>query len=144
MPLHFSSKRSGRMDYLHHHYMIYNLLFQVSLPANYWTEALKQLPISLTAFLPRWSIIQLPLCPIWYNPLLYSHLWVFGCTCYPNTFAIASHKPPGPLVVSSSVTPLTTRGIAALTSSLTTSSSLIMLSSIRMFFHSLDHPAYRP
>ena len=69
--------------------VVHSLLFQASMPPSYWVEALstatvllKILPTkTLQFFTPHFALFaKLP------------HLRVFGCTCYPNLSATASHK----------------------------------------------------
>jgi histone deacetylase 1/2 len=67
------------------------LLFQASLPAHFWAESLH----ASTYLLNRLPSIACP-APTPHHALFgtprYDHLRVFGCACYPNTAATASHK----------------------------------------------------
>jgi hypothetical protein len=77
--------------------------------------------------------------PLRHCPFIYTHTHVFGCACYPNTSVIAPHKlSPDPLDLFSSGTPLTTRGIGALTSP-NASSPLDMSVFMKMPFPLLDN-----
>jgi hypothetical protein len=119
--------------------MICCLLFQTSLPASYWTEALH----TATHLLNR-----LP-SKVVKHPTPHFALYgttTFGCSVVP---AIPTPPPlpltsclPAPLTASSLATLLTTRGIAVLTSPPIASSSLVMSSSTKMCFPLLapHHP----
>ncbi|WVZ97078.1 hypothetical protein U9M48_042639 [Paspalum notatum var. saurae] len=67
------------------------LLFQASLPVRFWAESLH----TATYLLNRLSSTACP-APTLHHALFgtprYDHLRVFGCACYPNTSATASHK----------------------------------------------------
>jgi hypothetical protein len=72
--------------------MICCLLFQASLPANYWAEALHTATHLLNR-LPSKSVSHpTPYFALYGRAPTYDHLRVFGCACYTNTSATASHK----------------------------------------------------
>jgi hypothetical protein len=71
---------------------IRTLLIHAFMPSAYWVEALSiatflinRLPSTKT---PNTTPFQL----LHHKPLTYSDLRVFGCLCYPNTSATATHK----------------------------------------------------
>jgi hypothetical protein len=72
--------------------VICTLLIQTSLPGHYWAEGLH----TATYLLNRLPIILIQaVCPhlaLFGSTPSYEHLRIFGCTCYPNTTAIAPHK----------------------------------------------------
>jgi hypothetical protein len=100
--------------------MVRCLLFQASLPTSYWAEALNTATLLFNC-LPSKASYPTPHFALYGTTPSYDHLRVFGSVCYPNISATAPHKAtsylPAPVVVFSSVTLLTTRGTAALTSS---------------------------
>jgi hypothetical protein len=132
-----------------HHYttdrtinnMIHSLLFQASMPARYWEEEL-HIATYLLNRLPYKAIsVNYTYVALYGIAPSYEHLRVFGCVCYPNLSAQAAHElAPGSLVVSSSVTPLTTKVIGVSVSLPTTSSSPDKLVLMRQSFPSLCHP----
>jgi hypothetical protein len=72
-------------------HVIHCLLFQVSIPASYWAEALhtathlNRLPSKAVSHpTPHFALYSI--APS------YDHLRVFGCACYPNTSATTPHK----------------------------------------------------
>jgi hypothetical protein len=72
--------------------MIPCLLFQASLPASYWAEAL-HITTHLLNRLPSKAVNHpTPYFALYGTTPTYDHLCVFGCACYPNTFATAPHK----------------------------------------------------
>jgi hypothetical protein len=72
--------------------MIHCLLFQASLPASYWAEALHT-ATHLLSRLPSKAVSHpTPYFALYDTTPTYDHLRVFGCACYPNTSATAPHK----------------------------------------------------
>jgi hypothetical protein len=72
--------------------MIRYLLFHASLPASYWAEAL-HIATHLLNRLPLTAVSHpTPHFALYGTAPSYDHLRVFGCACYHNTFATASHK----------------------------------------------------
>jgi hypothetical protein len=72
--------------------MICCLLFQASLPASYWAEALHT-ATHLLSHLPSKAVSHpTPYFAMYGTTPNYDHLRVFGCACYPNTSAAAPHK----------------------------------------------------
>jgi hypothetical protein len=72
--------------------VICTLLIQASLPGRYWAEGLHTVTYLLNR-LPT-TVIQVA-CPhlaLFGSAPSYKLLRVFGCTCYPNMTATASHK----------------------------------------------------
>jgi hypothetical protein len=123
--------------------MLCSLLFQASMPARYWVEALHT-AMYLLNHLPCKAIsAPCPYVALYGVAPSYEHLHVFGCACYPNLSAQAAHKMPhphDPLVVYSSYTPPITRAICVLISPPITSSSPDMFFLMRQYFPSLPRP----
>jgi hypothetical protein len=71
--------------------MMHCLLFQASLPASYWAEALHT-ATHLFNRLPSKAAIHHPHFALYDTTLSYDHLRVFSCACYPNTSTTAPHK----------------------------------------------------
>jgi hypothetical protein len=72
--------------------MICCLLFQASLPATYWAEALHT-ATHLLNHLPSKPVSHpTPHFAMYDTAPSYDHLRVFGCACYPNTSATAPNK----------------------------------------------------
>jgi hypothetical protein len=72
--------------------MIRCLLFQASLPATYWAEALHT-AMHLLNRLPSKAVSHpTPHFALYGTTPSYDHLRVFGCAYYPNTFATAPNK----------------------------------------------------
>jgi hypothetical protein len=72
--------------------MIRCLLFQASLPASYWAEALHT-ATHLLNYPPSKAVSHpTPYFALYGTAPTYDHFRVFGCACYPNTFATAPHK----------------------------------------------------
>jgi hypothetical protein len=68
--------------------MLCSLLFQASMPARYWVEALHTVTYMLN-HLPHKAIsASCPYVALYGAAPSYEHLRVFGCVCYPNL----SHK----------------------------------------------------
>jgi hypothetical protein len=72
--------------------MIRCLLFQASLPASYWAEALHTATHLLNRLPSKAVRHPTPYFALYDTTPSYDHLCVFGCACYPNTSAIAPHK----------------------------------------------------
>jgi hypothetical protein len=121
--------------------MIRSLLFQASMPTHYWVEGLHTTTYLLNHLPCKAINISCPYITLYDVAPSYEHLHVFGCVCYPNLFAqAATNWPSGPLVVSSSDTPLITKVIGVLISLPTISLSPDMLFLTRKSFSSLSHP----
>jgi hypothetical protein len=72
--------------------MICCLLFQASLPASYWTEAMHT-DTHLLNRLPSKAVSHpTPYFALYDTTPTYDHLRVFGCACYPITSTTAPHK----------------------------------------------------
>jgi hypothetical protein len=72
--------------------MIRCLLFQASLPATYWAEALHT-AMHLLNRLPSKAVSHpTPHFALYGTTPSYDHLRVFGCDCYPNISATAPNK----------------------------------------------------
>jgi hypothetical protein len=72
--------------------MICCLLFQASLPASYWAEAL-HIATHLLNHLPSKAVSDpTPYFAPYGTTPSYDHLRVFGCACYPNASATGPHK----------------------------------------------------
>jgi hypothetical protein len=69
-----------------------SLLFQASLPPSYWVEALHTTTYLLNRWPSKTLAHQTPYAALHGSPPSDNHLRVFGCKCYPNTFATAAHK----------------------------------------------------
>jgi transposase InsO family protein len=72
--------------------MIRCLLFQASLPASYWAEALHTATHLLNCLPSKAVSHPTPYFALYDTAPTYDHLRVFGCACYPNTSATAPHK----------------------------------------------------
>lgn len=72
--------------------MIRTLLFQASLPPEYWVEALYT-SNHLLNLLPSTAINNdVPYAKLFNKTPTYHHLCTFGCLCYPNLLPTSSHK----------------------------------------------------
>jgi hypothetical protein len=72
--------------------VIRTLLIKAFLPGRYWVEGLHTATYLLNR-LPTTAIqVACPHLALFGSAPSYEHLRVFGCTCYPNTTATASHK----------------------------------------------------
>jgi hypothetical protein len=69
-----------------------SLLFQASLPARYWAESLHAATYLLNLLPTKVISAPSPHLAFFGTTPSYTHLWVFGCACYPNTSATAPHK----------------------------------------------------
>jgi hypothetical protein len=63
------------------------LLIQASLPWRYWAEGLHTATYLLNRLPPKTIQATCPHLALFGSALLYEHLCVFGCACYPNTVA---------------------------------------------------------
>jgi hypothetical protein len=72
--------------------MICCLLFQASLPASYWAEALHTATHLLNCLPSKVVSHPTPYIALYGTAPTYDHFRVFGCACYPNTSATAPHK----------------------------------------------------
>jgi hypothetical protein len=72
--------------------MLCCLLFQASLPANYWAKALHTATHLLNRLPSKVMRHPTPHFALYGTAPSYDHLRVFGCACYPNTSATAPHK----------------------------------------------------
>jgi hypothetical protein len=72
--------------------IVHALLFQASIPPQYWVESLHS-DTYLLNHLPTKNITAACSYTTLNNtPPTYEHLWVFGSSCYPNLSATAPHK----------------------------------------------------
>jgi hypothetical protein len=72
--------------------MLRCLLFQASLPTNYWAEALHTATHLLNRLPSKAVRHPTPHFALYGIAPSYDHLRVFGCACYPNTSSTAPHK----------------------------------------------------
>ncbi|WVZ83541.1 hypothetical protein U9M48_030678 [Paspalum notatum var. saurae] len=72
--------------------VIRSLLFQANLPPSYWVEALNTATYLLNLMPTTTLQSDTPYQALFSSPPSYDHLRVFGCCCYPNLSATASHK----------------------------------------------------
>jgi hypothetical protein len=90
----YTSPQHGKAEHIIHsvNNVIHTLLIQTSLPGRYWAEGLHT-AIYMLIRLPT-TVIQVAChhLAMFGSAPLYEHLRVFGCTCYPNMTATASHK----------------------------------------------------
>jgi len=68
------------------------LLFQASLPSFYWVEALQTVTYLLNILPTKTLRSSMPHAALFGVAPSYDHLHVFGCKCYPNLSATATHK----------------------------------------------------
>jgi hypothetical protein len=121
--------------------MICCLLFQASLPATYWAEALHTATHLLNRLPSKATSHPTPTSPCTAQPL---PVTTSVCSVVPATLTLLlPHLTSfllAPLVASSSATPLTTRAIDVWTSPPTASSSIVTSSSTKMCFPLLAPP----
>jgi hypothetical protein len=90
----YTSPQHGKVERIIHsvNNVIHTLLIQTSLPGRYGAEGLHT-AIYMLIRLPT-TVIQVAChhLAMFGSAPLYEHLRVFGCTCYPNMTATASHK----------------------------------------------------
>ena len=72
--------------------IVRSLLFQASMPASYWAEALATATYLLNILPTKMLQFATPHFALHGSLPSYDHLRVFGCKCYPNLSAIAAHK----------------------------------------------------
>nr|CAB3501456.1 unnamed protein product [Digitaria exilis] len=72
--------------------IIRSLLFQASMPPTYWAKALATATYLLNIVPTKTLKFATPHHALHGTPPVYDHLRFFGCTCYPNLSATASHK----------------------------------------------------
>jgi hypothetical protein len=72
--------------------VVRSLLFQASLPAPYWAEALGTATYLLNRLLTKAVAHPTPYFALFGVHPSYDHLRVFGCTCCPNLASTAPHK----------------------------------------------------
>jgi hypothetical protein len=72
--------------------VVRTLLIQASLPPRFWAESLHTATYLLNRLPSTASPAATPHHALFGTPPRYDHLRVFGCACYPNTSATASHK----------------------------------------------------
>jgi hypothetical protein len=72
--------------------VVRSLLFQASLPAHYWAEALATTTYLLNRLRTKAVAHPTPYFVLFGIHPSYNHLRVFGCACYPNLASTAPHK----------------------------------------------------
>ena len=72
--------------------VIRTLLFQASMPPCYWADALATATLLLNRLPTKTLHMSTPHFALYGTLRSYHELRVFGCTCYPNLTATASHK----------------------------------------------------
>jgi hypothetical protein len=72
--------------------MICYLLFQASLPASYWADAMNTATHLLNRLPSKAVSHPTPHFALYDTTPSYDHLHVFGCACYRNTSATTPHK----------------------------------------------------
>ena len=72
--------------------VVRSMLFQASLPATYWVEGLHTATYVLNRFPTKTLAFGTPFFSLLGTHPTYTHLRVFGCACYPNLSATATHK----------------------------------------------------
>jgi hypothetical protein len=72
--------------------VVRSLLFQASLPAHYWAEALATATYLLNRLPTKAVAHPTPYFAIFGIHPSYNHLRVFGCACYPNLASTTPHK----------------------------------------------------
>lgn len=90
----YTPQKNGMTECMHRIVvnMVCALLFQGSLPPNFWVEAFKTV-VHLINRLPSSFIQNLTPFKLLYNKQpIYDYLRVFGCTCYPNLFFQSTDK----------------------------------------------------
>jgi transposase InsO family protein len=71
---------------------IRTLLIHAFMPSTYWVEALSTATFLINRLPSTKTPNTTPFQLLHNKPPTYSDLWVFGCLCYPNTSATATHK----------------------------------------------------
>jgi hypothetical protein len=72
--------------------IVHTLLFQTSIPPQYWVESLHTVTYLLNHHFTKTITASCPYTALYNTSPIYEHLWVFGCTCYPNLSVIALHN----------------------------------------------------
>src|SRR6185312_9566876 len=72
--------------------VVRTLLIQASRPSRFWAESLHTATYLLNRLPSTTSPAPTPQHALFGTLPRYDHLRVFGCACYPNTSATASHK----------------------------------------------------
>jgi len=72
--------------------VVRSLLFQASMPPQYWVEALSTATVLLNILPTKTLEFFTSHLALFGKPATYDHLRVFGCKCYPNISATAVHK----------------------------------------------------
>ena len=90
----YTSPQNGRAERIIRstNNILRSLLFQASLPPSYWVEALHTATHLLNLLPTKTLSMATPHMALYGSPPSYAHLHVFGCLCYPNMTATASHK----------------------------------------------------
>ena len=90
----YTSPQNGRAERIIRstNNILRSLLFQASLPPSYWVEALHTATHLLNLLPTKTLSMATPHMALYGSPPSYDHLCVFGCQCYPNMIATASHK----------------------------------------------------
>jgi hypothetical protein len=94
MPCPYTTPRNGKVERIVRttNNIIRSLLFQASLPAQYWIEGLHTATYRLNR-LPTKTIQAIyPYVALFGTIPSYDHLQVFGCACYNNITSTAPHK----------------------------------------------------
>ena len=94
MPCPYTSPRNGKTERMIRttNDVMRTLLIQASLPPRFWAESLHTATYLLNRLPSTASPAPTPHHALFGTPPRYDHLRVFGCACYPNTSATASHK----------------------------------------------------
>jgi hypothetical protein len=72
--------------------IVHTLLFEASMPPQYWVESLHTTTYLLNHLMMKSIIASCPYTTLYNISPTYGHLRIFGCACYPNLSMIASHK----------------------------------------------------
>jgi hypothetical protein len=91
VPLHLSQERLAECI-IRTTTMIHCLLFQASLLASYWAEALHTATHLLNHLPSKVVSHPTPHFALYGTTPSYDHMCVYGCACYPNTSATTPHK----------------------------------------------------
>jgi hypothetical protein len=94
MPCPYTSPQNGRAERMIRttNDFVRPLLFQASLLARYWPEALATATYLLNRLLTKAVAHPTPYYALFGIHPSYDHLRVFGCACYPNLASTAPHK----------------------------------------------------
>jgi hypothetical protein len=74
--------------------MLCSLLFQTSMPARYWVEALQTATYLLNCLPSKAINASYPYVALYGIAPSYKHLRIFGCVYFPNLSTQATHKLP--------------------------------------------------